>query len=204
MRRFIPLAASLLAAALSAPAEDPPQDPPREAQKKSEERFDEFIRQWRSVGAHMEEGFTRSFRIESAGDVVAAKGTMTVVARNPQPDTVIYDRTIEMENREELAQRGVQLPPLLAARQWLEPPPLLFPEGGSATLEKDVEVKVGEKTLKCWKLTILANPEGPTRGLTMSFWISADEWMGLVKADIASGNGKTFTLTLASWSRPGK
>lgn len=200
MRRIIPLAAVLLAAALSAPAEDPP----KETQKESEDRFDEFIRQWRSVGAHMEDGFTRSFRIESTGDVVAAKGTMTVIARNPQPDTVFYERTVEMENREELAQRGIQLPPLLAARQWLEPPPLLFPAGGRTTLEKDVEFKVGEKTLKCWKLTILADPEGPTRGLSMTFWISADEWMGLVKADLSSGNGKTFTVTLTSWSSAGK
>lgn len=200
MRRIIPLAAVLLAAALSAPAEDPP----KETQKESEDRFDEFIRQWRSVGAHMEDGFTRSFRIESTGDVVAAKGTMTVIARNPQPDTVFYERTVEMENREELAQRGIQLPPLLAARQWLEPPPLLFPAGGRTTLEKDVELKVGEKTLKCWKLTILADPEGPTRGLSMTFWISADEWMGLVKADLSSGNGKTFTVTLTSWSSAGK
>lgn len=191
--------AALLALSLVALADDPVPGSHEEPQQKSEDRFDEFMRTWRSIGAHMTEGATRTFKIEGTGAEVPVTGTMVVVAHTPEPEVVAWERRIELDRKEELVEKRVMLPPLLSSNRWLEPPPIMFPERGRATLEKDVELKVGEKTLKCLKLTVTTPKDAPTPDLNLTYWICAEENLGLVGVSMSSATGRTLKLELVSW-----
>ncbi len=197
-------AASLLALSLSALADDPAPGSPEEPQNKSEDRFDQFMRLWRSLGMHHEEGFTRTYKFEGTGAELPVTGKLTVVARNPEPDVVTWERKLELDRREELEEKHVPLPPLLTSNRWLEPPPIMFPEGGRATLEKDVELKVGEKTLKCQKLTVTTGKDAPQPDLNMTFWICEEDHLGLVALSMSSSTGKTLKVELTSWKSADK
>lgn len=191
--------AALVALSLAALADDPVPGSQEEPQQKSEDRFDEFMRTWRSIGAHMTEGATRTFKVEGTGAEVPITGTMVVVAHTPEPEVVAWERKLTLDRKDELVEKRVQLPPLLASNRWLEPPPIMFPEKGRATLEKDVELKIGEKTLKCQRLTVTTPKDAPTPDLNMTFLICPEDNLGLVGITMTSAAGRTLKLELVSW-----
>ncbi|MEK7466585.1 MAG: hypothetical protein AAB074_04150 [Planctomycetota bacterium] len=196
--RLVPALAAIFAISLFAFAEDPPKDDGK-ARQESEARFNEFCRAWRRSAAPMEEGLTRTFTFEAKGGEVPLTGTVEILTRVPDPESVVFEKKVKLDNEEELKGKRVELPPLIAARVWAEPPPLMFPEKVVVTLEKDVEVKVGEKTLKCLKLTLTTGEDAPVPNLNMSYWICEEEHLGLVRATQSSGTGKSMTLQLAGW-----
>ncbi|KAF0243387.1 MAG: hypothetical protein FD180_3427 [Planctomycetota bacterium] len=190
--RFVP---AFLAASLCLFAEDPP----KETQKDSEDRFSEFFKTWRPIVAHMEEGLTRTYKLEMSGGEVPVTGTLEVVTRLPAPGAVNFEKKLALDNEQELKDKRVELPPLVAGRSWAEPPPLLFPERGRTTLEKDVEVKVGEKTVKCLKLNVSTGADAPMPNMSTTFWICEEEHLGVVRIEMAVGAAKKMSLQLAGW-----
>lgn len=205
--RFFPAVAAALAASLCALADDPPPEDAEAqeaAQRESEKRYDEFCREWRRITAHMEEGLTRTFTFEAKGGEVPVTGTVVIEANVPDPESVVLTKKVTLDNAEELKGKRVELPPLIAAGVWAEPPPMPFPEKGSSTIEKDVEVKVGEKTLKCWKLTVTTGPDAPISSLNLSYWICPEGYIGLVRATLSSATGKSMTMQMIDWKAGSK
>jgi len=190
--RFVPV---FLAASLALFAEDPP----KETEEDSQNRFSEFFKAWRTIVAHMEEGLTRTYKLEMTGGEIPVTGTLEVVTRHPAQGVVKYEKKLALDNEQELKDKRVELPPFVAGREWAEPPPLMFPEKGRTTMEKDVEVKVGEKTLKCVKLNVSTGADAPMPNMSTTYWICEEEHLGVVRMEMAVGAAKKMSLQLTAW-----
>jgi hypothetical protein len=210
MRPLTCLAAVLLAAAAFAddpkpePAGDPKPDPADDpkAIAESEKNFEEFFTTWSKILEKMPEGLSRKFKVEATGAEMPVTGTMTVIRKSPETGQR-YEKKTELDNRKELREKRVALPPLLANPVWGEPMPIKLPERSLVALDKDAELKVGDRTLKCLRITVTTGPDAPMANTTSDWWITEEDGLGFVKNTAKIGD-KTLTVEITSWNFEGK
>lgn len=188
----------VIAASLPARAEEAPKpQPPPENGEKS---FQEFTAKWRSTAFNTKPGLKRTFGFELKGFEIPVTGTMEITAFSPGPDAIAYKRTLTVDNQDAVAEKKIALPPIIGRQQWVEPLPIAFPPRGKTEMESDVELKVGEKTLKCRKLTIKTGDDLSKPDLVTTYWLCEQENLGLVRCTMTSADGKSMDVILKSWT----
>ncbi|MCE9584347.1 MAG: hypothetical protein K8T20_17810 [Planctomycetes bacterium] len=199
--------ASLLAFSARAIADDPDGDhahPPGPPPDSAEAHFDEFMAAWRKIIVHVNPGTVRTFHFTAMGGPIDVAGKVEITALSPAENAIAFKKTLTLEKQEEIEGKRVPLPPVLSVKEWAEPLPILLPEHCECKIEKDMDLKVGEKTLKCTKLTLIVGEDKAAPDTVTTWWICDEEHLGLVRATAEAGKDRKMDMVLTGWKVPEK
>ncbi|MBI2923424.1 MAG: hypothetical protein HYY18_20390 [Planctomycetes bacterium] len=174
---------------------------PLHAEDSDVSRFDAFMRKWTEIAAKREKGDRKSFDVkvvEPDGFEYKAR-VDTTVGRTTEDGEKVVVKHATIEDVEKLQERASALPAIVVGDRWEEPLPVTYPDDARITVEEGVELKVGDATLKCTKLT---SEQDGTEGLKirMEIWITDQDNLGVVRMVSESGPSRSLACTLKKWS----
>jgi hypothetical protein len=186
MQRRIMACAVLIA--LGAAAED---------EKRPLTAREQFELEWREIVAAWKDGDRRVFTVEAPRPdkdlTITGIVETRVVVEEGKKEVVSKP---EIRNKEECAEKEVEIPALLAGNHWREPLPL--PPEGKVAVEAE-EVAVGGTKLACTRLSLEFGPADEKT--TLKIWISATDRIGLVRAVMKSGEVEQLRIELTEWTK---
>lgn len=196
MRTFFAAAALLTCFTLR--AEDPPAGT-------DVARFDAFFRKWTEIAAKRAKDDRKSFEVHIVEpDGFEVDVTIdTTVGRTTEDGEKVVVKHARIHDIEKVRDHGSALPSIVVGDRWVEPLPVTYPDDARITVEEGVELKVGDATLKCTKLT---SEQDGTEGLKirMEIWVTEQDNLGVVKMVSEQGPSRSLTCVLKKWSVAGK
>jgi len=173
--------------------------PPAVRSEEPDKRREEFLGKWGEITSRMRKDDRKTFAVKvverSGSEFTGSLETRVTAVEDGKPALVSRGTA---DNAKELEEKGVKLPLIFTERPWPEPMGLKRENDGEVEAVGPIEMKVGEKTLKCTRLTLKLTGRVVTK---ITIDISAEDDLGLVALSVNEGGKVTTSYTLTSWQR---